>query len=106
MTSLPDSKGYGVQPHGDDGAPHALRTLTADQAALLLHIHPQTLKTRARTGVIPGCKIGKTWVFVEHLLSQYLVAQSLSRVSVADTQEKSECRSTEGKIHLIPFLIH
>lgn len=92
--------GYGVQPHVEGNASRAHRTITADEAALLLHIHPQTLKTRARTGLIPGCKVGKVWVFVESLLIEYLVAQSLARVSVADTPEKFECRSTEGKIRL------
>jgi type I restriction enzyme R subunit len=73
------------------------QTLDARQAAQLLHIHPQTLMSLARAGVIPGCRIGKAWVFVESLLIEYLVAQSLSRVSVAGTQEKTECRSTEEK---------
>ena len=73
------------------------RTLDAREAAQLLHVHPQTLMALARTGVIPGCRVGKAWVFVESLLIEYLVAQSLLRVSVAGTQEKTECRSTEEK---------
>ncbi|WP_366834236.1 helix-turn-helix domain-containing protein [Rhodoferax sp.] len=77
------------------------RVLDAREAAQLLHIHPQTLMTRARTGVIPGCRVGRAWVFVESLLVEYLVAQSLSRVSVAGTQERTECRSTEEKTHPI-----
>ena len=48
-----------------------LRTLNVDEAASLLHIHPQTLMTRARSGVIPGCKVGRALVFVESLLIQY-----------------------------------
>ena len=77
------------------------RTLDAREAAQLLHVHPQTLMARARAGVIPGCRIGKAWVFVESLLMEYLVAQSLLRVSVAGTQEKTECRSTAEKTRLI-----
>ena len=77
------------------------RTLDAREAAQRLHVHPQTVMSLARAGVIPGCRIGKAWVFVESLLIEYLVAQSLSRVSVADAQEKSECRSTEEKTHRI-----
>ena len=73
------------------------RTLNASEAAQLLRIHPQTLMTRARTGVIPGCKVGRAWVFVESLLIEYLVTQSTLRVSVAGTQEETECRSTEEK---------
>ncbi|WP_395454356.1 helix-turn-helix domain-containing protein [Acidovorax delafieldii] len=73
------------------------RTLNVDEAASLLHIHPQTLMTRARSGVIPGCKVGRAWVFVESLLIEYLVTQSTLRVSVAGAQEETECRSTEEK---------
>jgi integrase len=73
------------------------RTFAVAEAARLLHIHPQTLMARARAGAIPGCKVGKAWVFVESLLIEYLVAQSRSRVSVAGTQENPECRSTEEK---------
>ena len=40
-------------------------TLTLQQAAALLKIHPVTLQDKARVGAIPGAKIGKFWVFVE-----------------------------------------
>ena len=73
------------------------RTLGATDAARLLRVHPQTLMSLARAGALPGCKIGKAWVFVESLLIEYLVTQSQMRVSVAGTQEKPECRSTEEK---------
>ena len=73
------------------------RTLGAVEAASLLRIHPQTLMARARAGIIPGCRVGKAWVFLETLLVEYLVAQSQMRVSVADAQEKSECRSIDEK---------
>lgn len=74
------------------------RTLNAVDAARLLHIHPQTLMSLARARVVPGCKVGRAWVFVESLLIEYLVAQSQTRVSVADAQEKSEYRYTVEKI--------
>ena len=76
------------------------RTLDAIAAAKLLLIHPQTLMSRARAGLIPGCRVGRAWVFVESLLIEYLVAQSQTRVSVAGTQEKPECRFTEEKTPL------
>ncbi|MVQ30690.1 helix-turn-helix domain-containing protein [Ramlibacter sp. MAH-25] len=72
-------------------------TLNLTEAAHLLHVHPKTLQQRARLGLIPACKVGRSWVFVEILLIEHLVAESRSRVSVADAQEKPECRSTEGK---------
>lgn len=76
------------------------RTLDVHEAAKLLRVHPQTLMMRARAGAIPGAKVGRAWVFVESLLLEHLMAQSLSRVSVADALEFSECRSTDEKIRL------
>ena len=53
-----------------------MNTLDLQAAAAFLHIHPVTLQEKARTGEIPGAKIGKCWVFVdvdlvEHIRSQY-----------------------------------
>ncbi|MGY8903194.1 MAG: helix-turn-helix domain-containing protein [Burkholderiales bacterium] len=65
------------------------------EAAQVLKVHPKTLAALARAGAIPSCKVGKAWVFVESMLIEYLVAQCKARVSVADTQEKTECRSSD-----------
>jgi len=46
-----------------------MNTLTLNQAADFLNIHPQTLRTRALTGELPGAKIGKAWVFIEEDLA-------------------------------------
>jgi hypothetical protein len=46
-----------------------MNTLTLNQAADFLKIHPQTLRTRALTGELPGAKIGKSWVFIEEDLA-------------------------------------
>ena len=46
-----------------------MRTLTLNQAAEFLKIHPQTLRTRALSGELPGAKIGKSWVFIEEDLA-------------------------------------
>lgn len=74
-------------------------TLNLAQAALLLHVHPKTLMKLARSGAVPSCKVGRAWVFVERLLIDWLEAQSLSRVSVVDLQERTECRSTDATTH-------
>jgi hypothetical protein len=76
-------------------------TLGLLEAALLLKVHPKTLQRLARQGLLPGCKVGRAWVFVERLLIEQLVTESLARVSVVDLQEKSECRSTDARTHRI-----
>src|SRR5664279_1557892 len=76
-----------------------MSTLGLVDAARLLKVHPKTLQGLARRGVVPAFKVGRAWVFVERLLLEWLVAESLARVSVVDLQEKSECRSTDARTH-------
>jgi excisionase family DNA binding protein len=52
-----------------------MQTLTLDQAAKLLKLHPQTLLQRARNGDIPAAKLGKCWVFIEQDLIQWIRLQ-------------------------------
>lgn len=47
-------------------------TLTLDQAAAYLKLHPHTVQERARAGAIPGSKPGRRWVFIESDLEAYL----------------------------------
>jgi len=49
-----------------------MTTLDLQQAAKLLHIHPVTLQTKAKAGEIPGSKIGKSWVFIESDLIEFI----------------------------------
>lgn len=37
--------------------------LDSQQAAALMRVHPETVKRRARSGEIPGIKLGKIWRF-------------------------------------------
>ena len=52
-----------------------MSTLTLQDAVWLLKIHPVTLQDKARSGDIPGAKIGKCWVFVEIDLVDYIRSQ-------------------------------
>jgi excisionase family DNA binding protein len=76
-------------------------TLDLNEAAQLLKVHPKTLEKLARAGSVPSCKVGRAWVFVESLLIDHLVTRSLSRASVVDLQENSECRSTDARTHRV-----
>jgi excisionase family DNA binding protein len=46
--------------------------LDSQQAADLMHIHPETLKRRARRGDIPGIRFGKVWRFRASVLDAYV----------------------------------
>jgi excisionase family DNA binding protein len=49
-----------------------MQTLTLEQAATLLKLHPQTLLQLARAGDIPAAKPGKCWVFIQQDLIEWL----------------------------------
>ena len=60
-------------------------TLDLKAAALLLKMHWQTLREKAKAGEVPGAKIGKQWVFIKddlvsHIRSKYASSRSRSQV--------------------------
>jgi excisionase family DNA binding protein len=55
-----------------------IRTLTLEDAAELLKIHPQTLRKKAMLGEIPGAKLGKSWVFIEEDLANHIRSNYIS----------------------------
>ncbi len=77
-----------------------MSTLTLQQAAALLKIHPVTLQDKARTGVIPGAKIGKCWVFVEVDLLDYIRSQYPRRALQGEHERNITCHSSNAKTRL------
>ena len=67
--------------------------LDSEEAAALLHIHPKTLQRLARSGEIPGFRIGKLWGFRASVLNEWL--ESKLR---ADADGSASCgRSTYAR---------
>lgn len=50
----------------------AVRTLDLNEAAAFLRMHPEEVRTRAKRGLIPGAKPGRSWVFLESDLAEFL----------------------------------
>lgn len=46
--------------------------MTVAETAAYLHLHPETLREKARRGEIPAAKIGRTWRFSKAQLLQWL----------------------------------
>jgi excisionase family DNA binding protein len=46
--------------------------LDVAEAARLLRIHPKTLRSKARRGVIPGVQVGRLWRFRASVLNEWL----------------------------------
>ncbi len=76
-----------------------MHTLNLQEAAQFLKIHPVTLGEKARTGEIPGTKIGKCWVFVDVDLIDYIRAQYKRRDLQGEKVEVLQCHSSNVKIH-------
>ena len=74
-----------------------MSTLTLREAAALLKIHPATLQDKARSGAIPGAKIGKCWVFVEIDLIEYVRSQYKRRALQGEHAEVTQCHSTNDQ---------
>ena len=77
-----------------------MNTLNLQEAAVFLKIHPVTLGVKARTGEIPGSKIGKCWVFVDIDLVQYIRAQYQRQDLQGEQLEVSQCHSSNERVHL------
>ena len=75
-------------------------TLTLQEAASFLKIHPVTLGEKARNGEVPATKIGKCWVFVDVDLVTYIRSQYRWRDLQGEKLEVLQCHSSNEKIHL------
>ncbi len=75
-----------------------MNTLTLQEAARLLKIHPVTLAGKARAGEIPGTKIGRCWVFIDIDLAEYIRSKYSRRVSEGEHEGISPCHFTDAKI--------
>jgi hypothetical protein len=52
-----------------------MNTLDLHQAAAFLHMHPEEVRRRAKLGLLPGAKPGKSWIFIEDDLVDYVRSQ-------------------------------
>ena len=52
-----------------------MRSLDVDECATFLKVDRTTVLKLAAEGVLPGAKIGRSWVFPEGLLIEYLTAE-------------------------------
>jgi excisionase family DNA binding protein len=52
-----------------------MRSLDVDECAAYLKVDRTTVLKLAAEGVLPGAKIGRSWVFPESLLVEYLTSE-------------------------------
>jgi excisionase family DNA binding protein len=49
-----------------------MRTMNLQEAAVFLGIHKETVRHYAAANIIPGCKPGRSWRFIEEDLAEYM----------------------------------
>lgn len=74
----------------------AAASLDLAEAAAFLGLHPDTLRSRAADGTIPGAKIGKEWRFLDVDLAAYLRGQYRKGAECRSTNEPESGGSTSG----------
>jgi molybdopterin-binding protein len=60
-------------------------TLTVDQAAALLHIHPRRVRNLARAGKLPAVHVGRRWLFQRQRLEAMLGAATETKTLGLET---------------------
>lgn len=93
-----NERGARISADSGDAAGLSYQTLTTQQAAEFLHLHPVTLQRMAKRGDVPASKLGKRWIFLKIDLVATLRAQYSSRVMQGEHKEVKLCRSTNAKI--------
>lgn len=52
-----------------------VHTIDLHTAAELLGAHPETVRLKVKAGMIPGCKVGKRWMFSMTALERFLAGE-------------------------------
>src|SRR3984957_17964178 len=69
-----------------------LRTLTLDEAAAFLHMHPEEVRIRVKRGLVPGAKAGRRWVFLEIDLVEFVRSlYPVRRQALQVTSQEAVC---------------
>jgi excisionase family DNA binding protein len=77
-----------------------MRTLDLKEAAGLLKMHWQTLRSKAVSGEIPGAKPGKQWVFIEEDLVEYVRSQYSVTGRASSTLGETRCSISETAVNI------
>jgi hypothetical protein len=75
-----------------------MRTLSLDEAAAFLHMHPEEVRTRAKRGLIPGAKTGRRWIFLEIDLVEFVRSlYAVRRQALQVTSQEAVCHFSSAR---------
>ncbi|WP_424191972.1 helix-turn-helix domain-containing protein [Ampullimonas aquatilis] len=78
-----------------------MRTFSLTEAAAFLKMHPEEVRRRAKLGQLPGAKPGKSWVFIEDDLAEFVRSHYASQrqaLQVTSGKEQVTCHLTNAVI--------
>ncbi len=67
-------------------------TLSAEQAAELLHLNPKRVQSLARAGKLPAVRVGRKWLFHRSQLEALLSAPRAERAHAVDISARNQLR--------------
>jgi len=75
-------------------------TLDLHEAGAFLKVSAEALRRKAKSGEVPGVKVGKRWCFLKADLVAFLRLRyaSIRQASLGDRQEVSLCHFTDEKM--------
>ncbi len=65
-----------------------MKTYNLQETANFLKVHAETVSRLAKTGQLPGAKIGRSWVFLEDDLITYLREQIQAQASEREVESE------------------
>ena len=75
--------------------------LVIDEAAAFLHMSPETLRRKAKSGEAPAAKLGKNWIFFKEDLIKYVRSKyhgkSIAYATPINLKEGKTCHFTNEK---------
>ena len=80
-----------------------MKSLTLKEAASFLKMHSETLREKAKTGDVPGRKVGRAWVFIEEHLADFVSGhyhqprEGLRLIDGGKINGVKKCQSTDAK---------
>ena len=74
--------------------------LSADQAAAYLHLNVKRIQALARSGKLPGRRVGRRWLFDERDLDSALGRPSHAESTGLDLSARNQLRGRINAIHI------
>lgn len=79
-----------------------MTTLNLKEAAALLKMHPMSLRRQVVNGIVPGARAGRSWIFIEEDLLNWLRSQYSEEARAAGSNGDTTCPSTYAQTNPVP----